>query len=56
MDPFPFGKYKSENPPISSFALSSISKEFAPSAENVYHAEYPVNFGQYDYRNHAQKY
>lgn len=55
MDPFPFGKYKSENSPISSFALSSISKEFAPSPENVYHAEYPVNFGQYDYKNHAQK-
>lgn len=55
MDPFPFGKNNSENPSGSSFALSGISKEFAPSDKEVYHAEFPVPFGQYKNKDEASK-
>lgn len=55
MDPFPLGKNKTENPPASPFALSCISQEFAPSPEDVYNAEYPVQFGQYENRSVARK-
>lgn len=54
MDPFPLGKNKTENPPSSPFALSCISDEFAPSANDVFHAEYPVKYGRYENRNIAR--
>lgn len=54
MDPFPFGKNKTENPPATPFALSCISPEFAPSAEDVFHAEYPVTFGRFENRRMAK--
>ena len=55
MDPFPLGKNKTENPPATPFALSCISQEFAPSLEDIFHAEYPVRFGRYENRNVAKK-
>lgn len=54
MDPFPLGKNKTENPPATPFGLSCISQEFAPSVEDVFHAEYPVQFGRYENRNVAR--
>ncbi len=55
MDPFSFGKFKTENPPASPFALSFISPEFAPDSSDVFSAEYPVSFGLYDNRQVARK-
>lgn len=55
MDPFSFGKYKTENPPASPFALSFISPEFAPDSADVFRAEYPVPFGLFENRKVAGK-
>ena len=55
MDPFPLGKNKTENPPATPFALSCISPEFAPSPDDVFHAEYPVKFGRFENRIIAKK-
>jgi hypothetical protein len=54
-DPFSMGKYQSENPPASTFALSFISPEFTPDTSDVFRAEYPVNFGMFSNRREAQE-
>jgi hypothetical protein len=54
MDPFPFGTYKSNNPPASPFALSYIAPEFAPSKDDIYSAEPPIPFGRYNSRHEAR--
>ncbi len=53
MDPFSLGKFATETPPASPFALSSISPEFAPNPADVFSAEYPVPFGRYENRKRA---
>jgi len=55
MDPFPFGNYKSNNPPASPFALSCVTPEYAPAKEDVYYAEPSIPFGKYENRIEAGK-
>lgn len=55
MDPFPFGRYGSEDVPASPFALSCVTPEFAPRPENVYAAEPPLPFGRYADRDQARE-
>jgi len=55
MDPFPFGRHGSENPPASPFALSCVTPEFAPRPDNVYEAEPVLPFGRYADRNQARE-
>lgn len=55
MEPFPFGKYKINEPPASPFALSCVTPEFAPSASDIYYAEPPVSFGKYETRDKARE-
>ncbi len=55
MDPFPFGRYRSENPPASPFALSCVTPEFAPRPDDVYKAEPTLPFGRYLDRKQAHE-
>lgn len=55
MQPFPFGAYKSDNPPASPFALSCVTKEYAPSAEDEFHAPPPIPFGRFESRDAARE-
>lgn len=53
MQPFPFGKFESDDPPATPFALSTIAPRFAPAPEDVYDAEPPLPFGRYQSRKEA---
>lgn len=55
MDPFPFGRYGSEEVPASPFALSCVTPEFAPRPEHVYEAEPTLPFGRYADRHQARE-
>jgi len=55
MDPFPFGSYKSNNPPASPFAMSCITPEFAPEQKDIYYAEPPLPFGRFENRDKARE-
>lgn len=55
MDPFAFGKFGTEQPPASPFALSCISQKYAPAGSDVFMAEYPVCFGEFENRSVAKK-
>ena len=55
MDPFPFGRFESDDPPASPFALSCVTPEFAPHPDNVYEAEPTLPFGRYANRNQARE-
>ncbi len=54
MQPFPFGRYKIDDPPASPFALTCIDDYFAPSPEDVYSVAPPLPFGLYADRNNAR--
>ena len=56
-DPFPLGKYESNTPPASSFALSCITPKYAPdgnTAEFEYYAPCYIPFGEYYNRTDAK--
>lgn len=55
MDPFPFGRYVSDDPKATPFALSCITPEFAPSPGDVYDAYPPLPFGQFHDRDEARR-
>ncbi len=55
MQPFAFGTYPHNDPPASPFALSCVTKEFAPSPEDVFYAEVPIPFGKYPDRDTARR-
>ncbi len=54
-EPFPFGKYRKDDPPASPFALSCVTPYFAPEPNDVFYAEPPIPFGKYDSRDTARK-
>lgn len=56
MDPFSFGKYHTENPPASPFALSCVSERYAHDTSDVFMAEYPLPFGEFESRDKAREY
>lgn len=55
MEPFPFGSYGKDDPPASPFALSCVTPEFAPRAEDVFFTEVPLPFGRFENRNQARE-
>lgn len=54
MQSFPFGKFASDDPPASPFALSCVTPEYAPSPEDVFYAEPPLPFGKFNDRKEAK--
>ncbi len=55
MQPFPFGAYASDDPPASPFALSCVTREYAPSEDDIYKAPPPIPFGRFHSRNEARE-
>ena len=55
MNPFPFGKFESDDPPASPFALSCVTPEYAPGPEDVYYTESPISFGRFHNREQASR-
>ena len=55
MQPFPFGKYESDDPPATPFALSTIRPPFAPTPQDVHDTEPPLPFGRFHDRDQARE-
>ncbi len=54
MDPFPFGRYQSNEPPATPFGLSCIGPDFAPAPSDVFDAYPYLPFGRYTNRAQAK--
>jgi len=55
MQPFPFGAYVSDDPPASPFALSSVTRQYTPTDEDVYQTAPPLPFGRFHDRGEARE-
>ncbi|MBM3855023.1 MAG: twin-arginine translocation signal domain-containing protein, partial [Verrucomicrobia bacterium] len=55
MQPFPFGRFASDDPPASPFALSSVTPPFAPAPTDVWAAEPPLPFGRFKDRRETAR-
>ncbi len=55
MDPYPLGAYTVDDPLATPFALSCITREFAPKPEDMVNAQPPIPFGKYPSRNDVRE-